>query len=196
MIYKGEGMHVYLAMLFWCLLSAIVQAKEPQSKRTFVGLAFENDVFFKDDGLYSNGLFLTWGYNHVETLNEQNLPAWITYLAQQTHLTSPEKKQYSVSYGFGQVLQTAIDISVETLVEEDAPYVGLLAWEVNLLAYDDVVSDEVGLILGAVGPMAGGEFVQSFVHDLTGAQAATRVGQSNSQRVCFPRASKTHLACL
>lgn len=90
-------------------------------------------------------------------------------MAKKTYLESSGNKQHSISYGFGQVLQTAIDISVKDLVEEDAPYVGLLAWEVSLLAYDDAVSDEVGLILGAVGPMAGGEFVQSFVHDFTGA---------------------------
>jgi lipid A 3-O-deacylase len=78
-------------------------------------------------------------------------------------------KQHSISYSFGQVLQTAIDISAQELIEEDVPYVGLLASEVSLLDYDDVLSDEVGLILGAVGPMAGGEFVQSFVHYLTGA---------------------------
>jgi lipid A 3-O-deacylase len=148
--------------------SLFVHADAVNDKRTYTSLSFENDVFFKDDGLYSNGLFLTWGYNHVDALNAENLPYWVASLAQQTHLVSAANKQYSISYGFGQALQTAIDLSVETLIKEDAPYVGLLAWEVNLLAYDHFVSDEVGLILGAVGPMAGGEFVQSFVHDLTG----------------------------
>jgi len=158
-----------ILIVFSQLFSTFIYADELNSKHSFVSVSFENDVFFKDDGLYSNGLFLTWGYNYIADLSTQNLPTWITYLAKKTHLITANK-EYSVSYGFGQVLQTSIDISVETLIEEDAPYVGLLAWEVNLLAYDTVVSDEAGLIVGAVGPMAGGEFVQSFVHDLTGAQ--------------------------
>lgn len=157
----------FLAVLFLCF-PVISQANVDSNKRAFASLVFENDSFFRDDGLYSSGLFLNWGYNHVDALDDKNLPTWIAYLAQKTHLPSAEHKQYSISYGFGQQLQTATDISVEELVEEDAPYVGLLAWEVSLLANDKHVSDEVGLIIGAVGPMAGAEFVQSLVHDFTG----------------------------
>ncbi|WP_022941316.1 lipid A deacylase LpxR family protein [Psychromonas hadalis] len=159
-------MRTYLSIILFLLLSATAQADDHR----FISLSFENDVFFKDDGLYSNGLFLTWGYNQVDALNDKILPSWITYLAQQTHITFANNKQYAIGYSLGQALQTAIDIEVETLVEEDAPYVGLLAWQVKLLAYDQFMNDEVGLILGAVGPVAGGEFVQSFVHGLTGAK--------------------------
>ena len=156
--------------LIVCLLLPMnIQAKDDTEKHSFATLSFENDSFFKDDGLYSNGLFLNWGYNHVNALDDQSLPAWIAYLVQKTHLSGLQNKQYSVNYGFGQALQTAIDITVEDLVEEDAPYVGLLAWEVNLLAYDELISDEVGLIVGAVGPITGGESVQKFVHEIINA---------------------------
>lgn len=161
-------MRSYLVVFILIFLSLFVKADEHAQKRAFAGVILENDFFFRDDGLYSNGLFFTWGYNRIDALDEQNLPSWIVYLAQKTVLNTDENKDYSVSYGIGQLLQTTTDISVEELVEEDAPYVGLLAWEVSLLAYDKQVSDEVGLILGAVGPMAGAEFVQSLVHDFTG----------------------------
>ena len=151
------------------LLSMAVNAQQPAKKRLFATLSFENDSFFKDDALYSNGLFLNWGYNHVSALDEDNLPAWIAYLANKTHLVTSADKQFAINYGFGHQLQTAIDKTTEELVEEDAPYVSLLAWEVNLIAYDELISDEVGLILGAVGPMTGGEFVQSVVHGVIGA---------------------------
>ena len=136
-------MKYYLLIVFMLFFSMVVKANDNPSP-DFVSLSFENDVFFKDDGLYSNGLFFAWGYNHINEINAQHLPMWIAYLANKTHLTSSENKQFTVSYSVGQVLQTAIDISVEELVEEDAPYVGLLAWEVNLLAYGEFVSDEVG----------------------------------------------------
>lgn len=159
-------MKSHISIILLMLLSAQAQADD----HSFTSFVFENDVFFKDDGLYSNGLFFTWGYNQVNVLDDKILPSWIAYLAAQTHITSQSDKQYAISYSVGQALQTAINIEVETLVEEDAPYVGLLAWEVKLFAYDQFVSDEVGLILGAVGPMTGGDFVQSFVHSLTAAR--------------------------
>jgi hypothetical protein len=148
------------------LCSLFSRANSSDNKRTFASIVFENDVFFKDDGLYTNGLFFTWGYNHVDSLNEQHLPIWIATLAEQTHLTPSENKEYAVSYGLGQLFQTAIDISQEELIKEDAPYVGLLAWDVNLLAFDENMSDEVGLTLGVVGDIAGGEFTQSIVHSI------------------------------
>ncbi|GLS89218.1 membrane protein [Psychromonas marina] len=159
-------MKINFAILLFIFFPLMLQASQQAEKRAFASLIFENDTFFRDDGLYSNGLFLNWGYNHVAALDDQNLPAWIAYLANKTHLTGNTNNNYSISYGFGQQLQTATDISLEELVEEDAPYVGLLAWEVSLLAYDEQMSDEVGLILGAVGPIAGGEFVQSMVHSV------------------------------
>jgi len=161
-------MKFLLVMFLWLYFPVITLAKDNPEKRAFASLIFENDSFFRDDGLYSSGLFLNWGYNHVAALDDQHLPSWLAYLAQKTHLPSTQHKQYSINYGVGQQLQTATDISIAELVEEDAPYVGLLTWEVSLLANNDQVSDEVGLILGVVGPIAGAEFVQSLVHDFTG----------------------------
>ena len=168
MLILKEYMKYYLTILLFVCFPITLQANEHAEKRAFASLIFENDTFFRDDGLYSNGLFLNWGYNHIAALDDKNLPTWIAYLAQKTHLTNKQNSNYAVSYGFGQQLQTATNISIEELVEEDAPYVGLLAWEVSLLAYNEQVSDEVGLIVGLVGPSAGGEFVQSVVHDMTG----------------------------
>lgn len=170
-------MKKYLLFIFFILTSNVAWA-DHVDRPTFVTFSFENDVFFKDDGLYSNGLFLSWGYNQVDALDAQNLPSWIAYLAQKTYLTAKKQsvdtslanKQYAVTYGFGHILQTPVDISVEELVEEDAPYVGLLAWEVQLLAYDELVIDEIGLILGVVGPISGGESLQTFIHGLNGAR--------------------------
>ncbi|MFT6986270.1 MAG: lipid A 3-O-deacylase [Psychromonas sp.] len=137
----------------------------------FIGFTFENDAFFRDDGLYSNGLTVSWGYNELSSLEEDTLPSWLAYLAQKSYLTKDPDKTYSVTYRFAHLLQTAIELSAEELVEEDAPYVGLLAWNGQLGAYDDFVSDQLSLTLGMVGPLAGGELVQSTVHQLIGSKA-------------------------
>lgn len=163
-------MRYFLSIAFFIFFPMFSNANEANRTRQFASLSFENDVFFRDDGLYSNGLIVNWGYSDIVALDDHYLPHWIASLASHTYLTSSKKKKYAVSYGFGHLLQTAIDISVEELVEEDAPYVSMLAWDVNLLAYDQYQSDEIGLILGAVGPITGGEFMQSFVHDLNGAR--------------------------
>lgn len=130
----------------------------------FFSFTFENDYFTTDDGLYSNGLILSWGYNELGSLEIDTLPPWIAYLAQKSYLTSEPNKNYSVTYRFAHLLQTAINARTKELVPEDAPYVGLLAWNGQLSAYDEFSSDQLSLTLGLVGPLAGGEFVQTKVH--------------------------------
>jgi lipid A 3-O-deacylase len=124
----------------------------------FFSFTFENDYFTTDDGLYSNGLILSWGYNELGSLEIDTLPPWIAYLAQKSYLTSEPNKNYSVTYRFAHLLQTAINSRTKELVPEDAPYVGLLAWNGQLSAYDEFSSDQLSLTLGLVGPLAGGEF--------------------------------------
>lgn len=133
-----------------------------------LNFTFENDAFLRDDGLYSNGLLVSWGYNDVRSLDKQTLPAWLACLVQATYLSSLADKHYALSYSVGQLLQTAIDLSQEELVAEDAPYVGLLAWKAQLSAYDHLQNDQLSLILGLVGPASGAEFVQNLVHQVIG----------------------------
>jgi len=137
-----------------------------ENRADYFNFTFENDVFFKDDDLYSSALFISWGYNELESLNKQNLPAWIAYLAEKSRLTAQADKNYSISYRVGHLIQTTIDISIEELVEEDAPYVTLLAWQGKLNRYDQSVMDQLSLTLGVVGPIAGGEFVQDVAHTI------------------------------
>lgn len=135
----------------------------------YFGLSFENDVFYDEDGGYSNGVLFNWGYYDVDALDDKSLPAWIAYLTDKTYLTTPKDRQYSVRYSIGHLVQTSTEIKTSELMEEDAPYVGMFAWEVNAIAFDEHVSDDLSLTLGIVGPAAGGEQVQSTIHGLIGA---------------------------
>lgn len=151
----------------------------------FFSFTFENDEFFKDDGLYTNGLILSWGYNELRDLEGEILPSWISYLAQKSYLTSKPDKIYSVTYRFAHLLQTAIDLRAEELQPEDAPYVGLFAWNGQLSAYDDFSSDQLSLTLGLVGPLAGGELLQSTVHQVIDAKSPQGWGNQINNEFVF-----------
>lgn len=134
----------------------------------FFTVTFENDVLFQEDGGYTNGLGVAWGYNDVESLNDEILPSWLAYLADKTYITNGgANKRYDIGYSIGQIMQTPIDITVSELVEEDAPYAGFLGWKSSLIAFDEHQVDEIGLIIGVVGPASGAEKSQKIIHKIT-----------------------------
>lgn len=139
------------------------------NKLDFSSFRFENDSFFRDDGLYSNGLIAAWGYDDVAHLDNKTLPDWLAYLAQKSYLMGRQGKHYDIAYTVAHLLQTPIDISTSQLVEEDAPYVGLMAWHGKLTAYDQNTIDRLSLTFGLVGPASGAEFVQKITHEVIAA---------------------------
>lgn len=144
-------------------------AVEKEKPLQYFGLSFENDAYFRDDDLYTNGTFVYWGYHDLDTLDKTTLPTWLSYLTGFTHLSGDANKSHDVSYSIGQVLQTPVDFENEALIEDDVPFVALLAWNARIQSFDDVIDDQMGLTLGVVGPMAGGEFVQKTIHSVIGA---------------------------
>ena len=42
----------------------------------------------------------------------------------------------------------------------------MIAWKANISAYNEKISDELSLTLGAVGPATGGEYIQKHLHDV------------------------------
>jgi len=131
----------------------------------YFGASFENDMFFDDDGGYTNGLMVNWGYHDIDALDNDSLPNWIAYLSDKTYLNSLANRQYAIHYNLGQFIQTPEDIKQTSLIKEDVPYVGLLAWEVNILAYNQSIIDDLSLTIGIVGPAAGAEVIQKSVHE-------------------------------
>lgn len=152
------------------ILSLILSSKAFSAEKgmDFFTVTFENDVLFQEDGDYTNGLGVAWGYNDVEGLNDETLPSWLAYLADKTYLTNGgSNKRYDVGYSIAQAMQTPIDITVSELVEDDVPYAGFLGWKSSLIAFDEQQVDEVGLILGVVGPASGAEQAQTIIHKIT-----------------------------
>lgn len=147
--------------------------------------SYENDAFYRDDGGYTNGVVVSWGYYDVEALNEESMPTWLANLNQYLYLPYLEDRNYAISYSFGQFIQTAVDFEDENLIEEDAPYAGLLAWKVNVVAAGEDVSDDLSLTLGIVGPASGAEYVQKSIHALIGSKEPMGWDHQLSNEVVF-----------
>ena len=132
----------------------------------FLTITFENDLFVGEDDGYTNGIGITYGKGPFEEFNNDNLPNWLHWLTRGLYVSTMKNKQRGVAHMFFQRMQTPDNIEQEELIVDDVPYVGLIAWQGTLYAWDDLVADQFSLYLGAVGPVSLAEQTQSLVHDL------------------------------
>jgi len=138
------------------------------TSRDLFTATLENDLFAGKDGGYSSGVSISWAHGGLGEFTAENIPAWIHALSKDLYISTQSGKRRAVSYALRQNMQTPSDITVPTLIEDEAPYVGLLTWAANLHAFDDHVADRLALTLGVVGPLSAAESAQKFVHKVTG----------------------------
>lgn len=129
-------------------------------------VTLENDVFVGEDNGYTNGFALSWAHAGFTEFSPDNMPPWLHYLSKSLYISTMPGKQRAVSYMIGQLMQTPSDITIPTLIENEAPYAGLLFWTANLHAFDERVADRLSLTLGVVGPLSGAEQTQKWVHEI------------------------------
>ncbi len=130
---------------------------------------FENDAFVGEDNGYTNGMGITFGKGPFKEFSNDTLPNWLHWLTKNLYVSTMANKQHGVAYMYFQRMQTPADLETEELIIDDVPYVGLLALQTTMYAWDDRVTDQFSLYLGAVGPITFAEETQTFVHGLTGA---------------------------
>lgn len=150
------------------LLFITTAPAEVENQDDYVTITFENDVFFGNDGGYTNGIGVFWAHGIFDEFNQEVIPRWANLLTKNLPISTTPDKARAVSYVVGQSMQTAGDITIKELVPEDAPYMGLLGWRGTLHAFDDTSADKISLFLGFVGPVSGAEHVQKFVHSILG----------------------------
>lgn len=156
----------FLRFLLLLLLSTEAWTEEQPPE--FIALIFENDFFVGDDAGYTNGLGLTFGKGPFRDFDGNNLPSWLYQATKGLYISTMKNKQRGVGHMFFQRMQTPQDINSKELISDDIPYAGLLAWQGTLYAWDDQVSDQLSLYLGAVGPIAVAEQSQTLMHGLLG----------------------------
>jgi hypothetical protein len=157
-----------LLLLLLLLMAAGAHAADERRDNWFT-VTLENDLFVGEDTGYTNGIGLSWAHAGFTEFSPDNIPRWLHYLSKNLYVSTMPGKQRAVSYQIAQLMQTPSDITIPTLIENEAPYAGLLAWSANLHAFDDRVADRLSLTLGVVGPLSGAEQAQKWVHGITGA---------------------------
>ena len=160
----------FFPLIFVFLALPSVARQHRKTKSSFASFIFENDVFFKEDDGYSNGVFLSWGYTDRGRLPRRS-PAWIKHLIDASYLDAYNRsRRYNVTYNVGNLFQNSNDVSVPELIEADAPYVGMTGWSVKVASYDEQTIDRLSLLLGVVGPISTAKYVQTVVHKFTDAR--------------------------
>ena len=155
-------------LLLLLFMAAGAHAAEERRDSWFT-FTLENDLFVGKDTGYTNGFALSWGHAGFTEFSPDNLPGWLHYLSKNLYISTMPGKQRAVSYMIGQLMQAPSDLTVPTLITNEAPYAGMLFWTANLHAFDERVADRLSLTLGVVGPASGAEQTQKWVHDKTGA---------------------------
>ena len=155
---------------FIFLLISIIHTKEGISQRTENAINFsnknsriileiENDLLFNTDSYYTAGIALSLTNKKLNKTPSQFLLNLIT------------KKDIDITgFGIQQRIYTPYSIEQPNIVQNDRPYSAyflLSNYSVFInSSKKTVISNEIGI--GFMGPMAGGEEVQSFVHTILG----------------------------
>jgi len=167
-------MRIHFTASYQCLCTALaifllysVNVEADEKVPEFITFTFENDFFVGDDDGYTNGLGITYGKGPFKAFGNDNLPNWLLGLTKDLYVSTMKNKDRAVAHMFFQRMQTPNDLTEPELINDDVPYVGLLAWQGTLYAWDDHVSDQLSLYLGAVGPITHAEQAQTLIHKLT-----------------------------
>ncbi len=119
----------------------------------------ENDMLFSTDSYYTAGLGLTYTHKHLK-----RTPAQLILKPKSEHVLT-----YS-GFGIEQRLFTPSSIIMPDEIANDQPYSAyILATNFSVIVNQEKkmkLSNEIGI--GVMGPLAGGEEVQSFVHKIVG----------------------------
>jgi hypothetical protein len=152
-----------LVVAAFCVSAAATaqETKDPSDRSVF-SFTLENDLPATTDRYYTNGFRFTW---------TSRLDAVPDRLRAAVRPALGDDGRFRWQAAFGQNMYTPTDITTKSPDPDDQPYAAWLYGSVGVIA--DVEHDAYRrtqtsalLSLGVVGPMALGEPVQDFVHDI------------------------------
>ncbi len=156
-----------ILLVLACLPATPLKAQEPDRWITWMFQGENDAIAISDpsDEHYTNGLRV-FGLRHPEFA-----PRWAkSFKDWWCNRACPERPMLEPIVGFaaGQNLYTPDDLTVRGLIPDDRPYAGWLYGAALLQITDDQLSRQHAfeLQLGVIGPEAGGEWVQSELHEL------------------------------
>lgn len=147
-----------LLAVMTCVSSRTVNA-EPAADRGTLSLLFENDIFYKTDRDYTNGVELSY------TTASQGTPKLFVDVARWLPFFSPSGK-VRASYALGQSIYTPSHLGAIDPPLTDRPYAGFLYGGFGLSDDTGERLDQVELQIGVIGPSSLASDTQKFVHKI------------------------------
>lgn len=136
------------------------------AEERFASVLFQNDFFFgHDGGGYTNGIFAS--SMRVTSLGESSVEPPLLMKPIAGWLGLPQATLASST--LGQIMVTPRDYTLRTPDPSDAPYIGVLMFRSAQVYVHDDIADMAAVDLGVIGPAAGAEQTQRFVHRVVGA---------------------------
>jgi lipid A 3-O-deacylase len=124
---------------------------------------FDNDTFLGSDDSFTAG----WTFQLHSPLDDQWEHGFGSWIGRFPSLGDDGVGGRNVRWaaGFGQLIITPQDISIEEPQPEDAPWAGILTLSMSWSAYDNRKMGALQLLAGCMGPCSGAEAVQKFIHE-------------------------------
>jgi lipid A 3-O-deacylase len=147
------------------LSAELIRADEPNPFAMY--LRVDNDAFAGTDHGYTNGIRVGFTSPSVPSFQDPQLPSLLGWLNRRLTWLQPRGfEEYNVSLSVGQAIFTPEDRQRVEPDPLDRPYAGVLAAEVTYNGRNADAMRATSLSVGVVGPLAGGEGLQDFVHTL------------------------------
>ncbi len=143
------------------LFSLSAAAPALAAEKGSYSLVFENDLFYRTDRDYTNGIELSWSPpRDAEAAHPSFLTGMLPAIFPQNDLRA--------SYSLGQMMFTPEDTKTPNPPLTQRPYAGYLYGAVALTGTGDSTEDQLRLQLGMVGPASLAEDSQDLVHRIRG----------------------------
>ncbi len=151
-------------------LAAFTVGSPGRADVDYIAAIFDNDLFIGNDNGYTNGTFISLFDVGGEGEEFPTSDFWVVPLKWSLPDTAMADAVVVVNgYTVGQALGTPGDITVADPPRDELPYSSLIALTNSFVVVTPVYADLTSTTIGLVGPSALGEEVQTFVHDLIGA---------------------------
>ena len=161
-----------MGMASGAAFSAEQRIRGDAQNRNTMYLRLDNDAFAGTDRGYTNGIVLGFTSPTVESFQDPRLSPRLRWLNRRLGWLQPRGfEENNVTLTFGQGMFTPEDWRLSEPDPLDRPYAGVLAAGVTYNGRNENSMRTTTLTVGMVGPSAGAEQAQDFVHDLLGDNA-------------------------
>jgi len=150
-----------LAVLTLAATDSALSAPKTKSERGTLSFLFENDLFYKTDRDYSNGVELSY------TAPAQDTPGLVMRMAHALPFFSSTGK-VRASYALGQGIYTPSDTNLVIPAPTQRPYAGFLYGSLGLTDDTGARLDQFNVQVGVIGPSSLASDTQRFVHTVVG----------------------------